>query len=70
MSWLQQPASTPLPPEPRCRSTVSLTLRDLAQFLESQLYMYAVFTNDEVARVAGVGKPATSRTRRIGGQPR
>jgi hypothetical protein len=28
---------------------LGLTLRDLAQFLESQPYMFAVFTNDEVA---------------------
>lgn len=28
-----------------------LTLKDLAQFLEAQPYMFAVFTNDEVARV-------------------
>jgi hypothetical protein len=43
---------------------LGLTLRDLAQFLESQPYMFAVFTNDEVARVAGMEKPATSRTQR------
>ena len=36
-------------------SKLSLTLRDLAQFLESQPYMFAVFTNDEVAREAGKG---------------
>jgi hypothetical protein len=41
-------------------SKLGLTLRDLAQFLESQPYMFAVFTNDEVARVAGKEKPATS----------
>ena len=43
-------------------SKLGLTLRDLAQFLESQPYMFAVFTDDEVARVAGMQKPATSRT--------
>jgi predicted AlkP superfamily pyrophosphatase or phosphodiesterase len=37
-------------------SKLGLTLRDLAQFLESQPYMFAVFTNDEVARAAGVKK--------------
>jgi hypothetical protein len=42
-------------------SKLGLTLRDLAQFLESQPYMFAVFTNDEVARVAGMEKPATRR---------
>jgi hypothetical protein len=33
-------------------SKLGLTLRDLAQFLESQPYMFAVFTNDEVARAS------------------
>ena len=42
-------------------SKLGLTLRDLAQFLESQPYMFAVFTKDEVARVAGMEKSATSR---------
>jgi hypothetical protein len=37
-------------------SKLGLTLRDLAQFLESQPYMFAVFTNDEVAREAGMKK--------------
>ncbi len=40
-------------------SKLGLTLRDLAQFLESQPYMFAVFTNEEVARVAGMEKSAT-----------
>jgi hypothetical protein len=35
---------------------LGLTLRDLARFLESQPYMFAVFTNDEVAREAGIAK--------------
>ena len=38
-------------------SKLGLTLRDLAQFLESQPYMFAVFTNEEVAREAGMEKP-------------
>ena len=42
-------------------SKLGLTLRDLAQFLESQPYMFAVFTNDEVAREAGKEKPPTYR---------
>jgi Type I phosphodiesterase / nucleotide pyrophosphatase len=41
-------------------SKLGLTLRDLAQFLESQPYMFAVFTNEEVAREAGMEKPPTS----------
>lgn len=32
---------------------LGLTLRDLARFLESQPYLFAAFTNDEVAREAG-----------------
>jgi hypothetical protein len=41
-------------------SKLGLTLRDLAKFLESQPYMFAVFTNDEVARAAGREKPPAS----------
>jgi hypothetical protein len=51
-------------------SKLGLTLRDLAHFLESQPYMFAVFTDDEVARVARMEKPPTSRTRRKSGQSR
>jgi hypothetical protein len=40
-------------------SKLGLTLRDLAQFLESQPYMFAVFTNDEVRRAADALKTAT-----------
>jgi len=36
-------------------SKLGLTLRDLARFLESQPYMFAVFTNDEVRRAAAGG---------------
>jgi len=39
-------------------SKLGLTLKNLAQFLESQPYMFAVFTNDEVARVAAMERPA------------
>jgi hypothetical protein len=35
---------------------LGLTLRDLARFLESQPYMFAVFTNDEVRRAADSAK--------------
>jgi hypothetical protein len=38
---------------------LGLTLGDLAQFLESQPYMFAVFTNDEVRRAADALKTAT-----------
>jgi hypothetical protein len=34
-------------------------LSDLARFLESQPYLFAVFTNDEVAREAGLLRLAT-----------
>jgi hypothetical protein len=37
-------------------SNLGLTLHDLAQFLESQPYMFAVFTNDEVRRAAEAAK--------------
>jgi len=40
-------------------SKLGLTLRDLAQFLESQPYMFAVFTNDEVRRTVDALKTAT-----------
>ena len=38
-------------------SKLGLTLRDLAQFLESQPFMFAVFTNDEVRHAAEAAKP-------------
>jgi hypothetical protein len=41
-------------------SKLGHTLRDLAQFLESQPFMFAVFTNDEVSREAGLEKLPTS----------
>jgi hypothetical protein len=40
-------------------SKLGLTLRDLAWFLESQPFMFAVFTHDEVAREAGMERPPT-----------
>jgi hypothetical protein len=38
-------------------SYLGLTLRDLAHFLESQPFFFAVFTNDEVRRAANAAKP-------------
>jgi hypothetical protein len=40
-------------------SSLGLTLRDLAHFLESQPFLFAVFTNDDVRRAADEAKPAT-----------
>jgi hypothetical protein len=42
-------------------SSLRLTLRDLASFLESQQFLFAVFTNDDVRRAANAAKPATPR---------
>ena len=44
-------------------SKLGLTLRDLVQFLESQPYMFAVFTNDEVRRAVDAPKTATPARR-------
>jgi Type I phosphodiesterase / nucleotide pyrophosphatase len=44
-------------------SYLSLTLRDLAHFLESQPFLFAVFTNDEVRRAANTAKPVTPTRR-------
>jgi hypothetical protein len=41
---------------------LGLTLRDLARFLESQPFLFAVFTNDDVRRAVDAAKPPT-RTR-------
>jgi hypothetical protein len=40
-------------------SHLGLTLRDLAHFLESQPFLFAVFTNDDVQRAADAAKPVT-----------
>jgi hypothetical protein len=37
-------------------SSLGLTLRDLADFLESQPFVFAAFTNDEVRRAAEAGE--------------
>jgi hypothetical protein len=39
--------------------SLGLTLRDLAHFLESQPFFFAVFTNDDVRRAAHAAKPVT-----------
>jgi hypothetical protein len=42
---------------------LGLTLRDLARFLESQPFLFAVFTNDDVRRAPGAAEPsAVQRT--------
>jgi hypothetical protein len=38
---------------------LGLTLRDLAHYLESQPFLFAVFTNDEVRRAAHAAKRVT-----------
>jgi hypothetical protein len=43
-------------------SHLGLTLRDLAHFLESQPFLFAVFTNDDVRSAANALKPAPART--------
>ena len=44
-------------------SHLGLTLRDLARFLESQPFLFAVFTNDEVRRAAGAANTGTPTRR-------
>jgi len=44
-------------------SYLGLTLRDLAHFLESQPFLFAVFTNDDVRRAANAAKPVTPTRR-------
>jgi predicted AlkP superfamily pyrophosphatase or phosphodiesterase len=44
-------------------SSLGLTLRDLAHFLESQPFLFAVFTNDDVRSAANALKPATPTRR-------
>jgi hypothetical protein len=44
-------------------SHLGLTLRDLAHFLESQPFLFAVFTNDDVRSAANALKPATPTPR-------
>jgi predicted AlkP superfamily pyrophosphatase or phosphodiesterase len=45
-------------------SSLGLTLRDLANFLESQPFLFAVFTNDDVRQAANAARPATLPRRR------
>ena len=42
-------------------SSLGLTLRDLAHFLESQRFLFAVFTEDDVRRAASAFGPITRR---------
>jgi arylsulfatase A-like enzyme len=44
-------------------SHLGLTLRDVAHFLESQPFAFAVFTNDEVSHAAKGPKPVTPTRR-------
>jgi hypothetical protein len=44
-------------------SYLGLTLRDLAHFLESQPFLFAVFTNEDVRRAANAAKPVTPTRR-------
>ena len=46
-------------------SDLGLTLRDLAHFLESQSFLFAVFTTDDVRRAAEVAKPVTPTRRHL-----
>jgi len=46
-------------------SALRLTLRDLAHFLESQPFLFAVFTNDDVRRAAEVARPVTPTRRHL-----
>ena len=46
-------------------SDLGLTLRDLAHFLESQPFVFAVFTRDDVRRAAEVAQPATPTCRHL-----
>jgi hypothetical protein len=44
-------------------SDLGLTLRSLADFLESQPFVFAVFTNDDVRRLSDAAKPVTPTRR-------
>ena len=44
-------------------SDLGLTLRDLAHFLESQPFLFAVFTSDDVRRAADAAQPVTPTRR-------
>ena len=46
-------------------SDLGLTLSDLAHFLESQPFLFAVFTNDDVRRAADALKPVRPTRRRL-----
>jgi hypothetical protein len=44
--------------------SLGLTLRDLAHYLESQPFIFAAFTNDDVRGAAHAAKPVTPTHRR------
>ena len=44
-------------------SSLNLTLRDLAHFLESKPFLFAVFTNEDVRQAANAVKSATPTRR-------
>jgi hypothetical protein len=44
-------------------SSLGLMLRDLAHFLESQPFLFVVFTNDDVRSAANALKPTTPTRR-------
>src|SRR5262249_21822112 len=46
-------------------SSLGLTLRDLAFFLETQPFLFAVFTDDDVGRAANAAKPVTPTQRHV-----
>src|SRR5690348_14177010 len=45
-------------------SSLGLTLRDLARYLESQPFIFAAFTSDDVRDAAHAAKPVTSARNR------
>jgi hypothetical protein len=51
-------------------SHLGLTLRDLALFLESQPFLFAVFTDDDVRRAADAAKPVTPTRKQTKGRPK
>jgi hypothetical protein len=50
-------------------SSLGLTLRDLALFLESQPFVFAVFTEDDVRRAADAAKPVTPTRKQTKSRP-
>jgi Type I phosphodiesterase / nucleotide pyrophosphatase len=48
--------------------SLGLKLRDLAQYLEAQPFIFAAFTNEDVSRAAGAAKPVTPTRSRSKGK--